>query len=161
MTILACRKMLYLHKSFRSMVVHGYRARCPDADTPDTRRPSSRTVGGYPSEGIGQGGGNDGNAQHLDHVGEPREVLVGVRAVDVEKPTAVGAQILDALQGGYPLSLTHFLGERRSKRKKKEKYGQHFEDLPTRWLAYWSKQRDERTLRSSYQAEEKNQTQGG
>jgi len=54
-----------------------------------------------------------------------------------------------------PLSLTLFLGGRRSKREKKEKYGQYFEDLPTRWLAYWSKQRAKRKLRSSYQAEDK------
>jgi hypothetical protein len=29
---------------------------------------------------------------------------------------------------GFALSLTHFLGERRSKREKKEKHGRHCED---------------------------------
>ncbi len=52
-------------------------------------------------EGVGQGGRNDGDAEHLDQIGKPGRVLVGVRAVDVEEPPAVGSQVLDALQGGH------------------------------------------------------------
>ncbi len=64
------------------------------------QQPAGARPADHVAEGDRQGRGQHRDGQQAEEVGQRRRVRVGMGAVGVEEAAAVGAQVLDELQGG-------------------------------------------------------------
>ena len=73
-------------------------------------RPALSLVAGHAPERVRQAEGDDEDGEHLQPVGQAGGVLEGMGRVGVERPAAVGAQLLDDLLGGEGAAGDDLLG---------------------------------------------------
>ena len=62
--------------------------------------PALSRLADHPAKRVGQGGWHEHDRQHAKEVGERRRVGERMRAVGIEEPAAVRAEVLDHLEGG-------------------------------------------------------------